>query len=66
MSLFLDLFFGSIGSGYLIYGKKQFSAGFLIAGFILVIYPYFVTNMAACFAIGAAVSAAPFVARHFE
>ena len=66
MSLFLDLFFGSVGSGYLIYGKKQYSAAFLIAGFILVIYPYFVSNMAVCLAIGVVVSAAPFVLRHLE
>jgi hypothetical protein len=66
MGLFLDLFFGAVGSGYLIYGKKQYSAAFLVAGFILVIYPYFVSNMAVCFAIGVVVSAAPFFARHLE
>ncbi len=63
MGLFLDLFFGSIGTGYLIYGKRQYSAAFLIAGFILVIYPYFISNMGLCAAVGVVVSAAPFVAQ---
>ena len=66
MTLFLDIVFGAVGSAYLIYGKRQYSAAFLVAGFILVIYPYFVSNAAVCAAIGLLVSAAPFVAQRLE
>lgn len=61
MALLLDLLFGAVGSGYLIYGKKQYSAAFLVAGFVLVIYPYFISNLALCAFVGIVVSAAPFV-----
>lgn len=63
MGLFLDLFFGAIGSGYLIYGKKNFSTSFLVCGFVLVIYPYFVSNAIVCALVGVVFVAAPFVAR---
>ncbi len=63
MGLFLDLFFGAVGSGYLIYGKRQYSTVFLICGFILVIYPYFISNIGLCATLGLVVSAAPFVAQ---
>ncbi|HEY8713642.1 MAG TPA: hypothetical protein VIM68_12280 [Thermoanaerobaculia bacterium] len=63
MSLFLDLLFGSIGSGYLIYGKKNFNTAFLVCGFVLVIYPYFVSNVIGCALVGVVFVAAPFVAR---
>lgn len=66
MGLFLDMFFGAIGSAYLIYGKKQYSTAFLICGFILLVYPYFISNMALCGTVGALVSAAPFVAQKLE
>jgi hypothetical protein len=63
MSLFLDLLFGSIGGAYLIYGKRQYSTPFLVAGFILVIYPYFVSNVVVCGLIGVVMIATPFVVR---
>ncbi|HEV8657078.1 MAG TPA: hypothetical protein VGS96_00490 [Thermoanaerobaculia bacterium] len=63
MSLFLDLLFGSIGGAYLIYGKRQHSTPFLVAGFILVIYPYFVSSLILCGLIGVVMIATPFVVR---
>lgn len=63
MGLLLDLLFGAVGSGYLIYGKKQYSAAFLVAGFILIIYPYFISNIALCAFVGIMISAAPFAAQ---
>ena len=66
MGLVLDLFFGAIGGAYLIYAKRQYSAAFLIAGFILIIYPYFVSNVYACTLIGSVVIAAPFLIRKFS
>ncbi len=62
MSLALDIFFGAIGSAYLIYGRRQYDVPFLIAGFVLLVYPYFVSNTLVCGLIGVAVSASPFIA----
>ena len=62
MGLFLDLLFGSIGTGYLIYGKKNFNTAYLVSGFVLVIYPYFVSSAIVCALIGLLFVAAPFVA----
>ena len=65
MTLFLGLIFGAIGSGYLVYGKKQYSAKFAIAGALLAVFPYFVDNVFATIVIGAAIAAAPFVIDRF-
>ncbi len=61
MGLFLDILFGAVGSAYLIYAKRQYSAIFLIAGFVLIIYPYFVSNVIVCTLIGIVFAAIPFV-----
>ncbi len=61
MGLFLDLLFGAIGSGYLIYGKKNFNTAFLVCGFVLMIYPYFVSNVIVCSLVGVVFVATPFV-----
>lgn len=61
MGLLLDLFFSSIGGAYLIYAKRQHSAPFLTAGFVLCIYPYFVSSMLVCALLGVALVATPFV-----
>ena len=66
MGFLLDLFFGAIGGAYMIYGKRQMNVPFLVAGFILVIYPYFVSNVAVCVLIGVVFIAVPFVARRLS
>ncbi len=63
MGVFLDIVFGAIGGAYLIYAKRQYSVAFLIAGFVLIVYPYFVSNAIVCALIGTACAAAPFVAQ---
>ena len=60
--MFFDLLFGAIGSGYLVYAKRQYSGTFAIAGALLIIFPYFVSNAILECVIGAALSAAPFIA----
>jgi len=60
MDLLLGLVFGGIGSGYLIYAKRQYSAMFAVAGAALIIYPYFLTNVLAIVLVGALIAAAPF------
>ena len=64
--MFFDLLFGAIGSGYLVYAKRQYSGAFAIAGALLIIFPYFVSNAILECAIGAALSAAPFIAERLS
>ena len=59
MSLFLGLLFGAVGSGFLIYAKRQYSASYAIAGALLIIFPYVISNTLLTFVIGVAISAAP-------
>ncbi|HEX5313563.1 MAG TPA: hypothetical protein VFX38_01455 [Gammaproteobacteria bacterium] len=65
--LIASVIFGSLGSGYLLYGRRAERPAFLIAGAALVIFPWFVTNLVLLIAIGAALLlAAPFAAWWFE
>ena len=59
MTLLFGLLFGAIGSGYLIYGKKQASASFAIAGVLLVVFPYFVSGVLLTLIVGALLVAMP-------
>lgn len=61
MGLALAIFFGTLGSAYLIYGKREYEPRFLIAGFILLVYPYFVDSAVLCALIGVVVAAGPFL-----
>ncbi len=60
MALFFNILFGAIGSGYLIYAKRQYSGPFAIAGALLVIFPYFFSSAIAMLLVGALLAAAPF------
>jgi len=44
MGIFVGLFYGLIGSAYLVYGKRQGETWFIFADFILLIFPYFISN----------------------
>ncbi|MEJ2087594.1 MAG: hypothetical protein P8Y69_03790 [Gammaproteobacteria bacterium] len=59
-SLLWAVLFGSIGMGYLIYGRKQRSIVPFISGIGLIGFPYFVSNTVALVLIGAALVALPF------
>jgi hypothetical protein len=61
MSLVLSLIFSAVGSGYLIYGKRQYDAAFAICGILLCVYGYFFTSAVAIVLIGALLAAVPFV-----
>jgi hypothetical protein len=65
MTLLFGLLFGAIGSGYLLYAKKQYDGLFAITGFALMVFPYFVSNAFATLVVGAALCAAPFAIRHW-
>ena len=61
--LMLSMLFGSVGLGYLIYGKK---AGQLIplgAGLALMIFPYFISSVMLLIVIGLVLMIVPFVLR---
>jgi hypothetical protein len=65
MTLLFGVLFGAIGSGYLLYAKRQYDALYAITGFALMIFPYFVSNVIATFVIGAILCAAPFAIRQW-
>ena len=60
-SLLWGLLFGSIGVGYVIYGRKQRVPVAFVSGLALIAFPYFVSNTAAMVVVGLALLAAPFV-----
>jgi len=62
-SLMFSMLFGTVGMGFMMYGKK---AGELIpvgVGLGLMIFPYFISNMAILFVVCSALMAVPFVLR---
>ena len=61
MSFFLDLLFGAIGSGFVLYGKRQYDGVFAVTGVLLIVFPYFVSNAILTLLVGAVLTAAPFV-----
>jgi len=63
MSIFLGLLFGSIGTVYMIWGKRQSSVMHIVVGAILLVYPYVFTNAILIVIIGAILTAIPY-ARH--
>jgi len=61
--LILSVFFGSVGFGYIVYGRKQRAPVPLIVGVALCVYPYFVNNIWASILIGLVLVAAPWYFR---
>jgi hypothetical protein len=59
-SLLWGLLFGSIGLGFLIYGRKQRAVVPLLCGLALMIFPYFVSNAVLLVAIGVGLIAIPY------
>lgn len=62
-SLLWGLLFGSIGIGFLIYGRKQRAVVPLICGLALMIFPYFVSNTILLIAVGIVLIAIPYFVR---
>jgi len=61
--LFISLFISVIGTAYFVYGKKQKEPGFLLAGFILMFFGYFVDSILLTALIFAVLCGAPFYFR---
>jgi hypothetical protein len=57
------LLFGSIGLGFLIYGRKQRAVVPLICGLTLMVFPYFVSNTILLVVIGVVLIAIPYFFR---
>ncbi|MFN7941088.1 MAG: hypothetical protein U0X73_05790 [Thermoanaerobaculia bacterium] len=61
--LFWGVIFGAVGMGMFVYGKKQQSAVPLVCGIVLMVFPYFVSNLLLLVAIGVVVCAIPWILR---
>jgi len=62
-SLFPGLLFGSIGTGFLLYGRKQRAVVPLLCGLALIIYPFFVSSSTLLVVIGVVLIAIPYFVR---
>ena len=62
-TLLWGMLFGSIGGGYLLYGKKMSEGSFIFTGLALCVYPYFFDSTLAIVLIGIGLSLYPFVSR---
>jgi hypothetical protein len=56
--------FGSIGMGYVIYGKKQRRGAALLSGFALIVLPYVVSNVFLLVMIGIVLMVMPYFVRY--
>ena len=59
--ILISILFGSIGAGMLLYGRKQIEPRYIVAGMLLMVYPYFIPGAIANLLIGVAITAAPFL-----
>ena len=62
-ALWWGLLFGSIGLGFVIYGRKQRAIVPLVSGVALMVFPYFVSGTAWLLIIGVALIAIPYFVR---
>lgn len=61
--IFTGLLFGSIGMGYVVYGRKQANMMAFFAGVGLCVFPYFTNSVWLSIAIGVGLVLLPFVIR---
>lgn len=62
--IFWALLFGSIGTGFFIYGKKQKAPVPLLCGVALMVVPYAISNVPLLLAVGIALIALPYFVRY--
>jgi hypothetical protein len=63
-SLLFGVLYGSIGFGYLIYGRRQQKGIALLSGVALCAFPYFISNIVLLILIGLVLIALPFYVRY--
>lgn len=61
--IFTGLIFGSIGMGYIIYGRKQANMIAFLAGVGLCVFPYFISSVWMSIALGVGLVLLPFMIR---
>ena len=59
----MAVLFGSVGLGYFVYGKKQNAIVPLVCGVVLMVFPYFVSNVILLIAIGLIFTVLPYFVR---
>jgi hypothetical protein len=62
-SLLLGVLFGSVGLGFVIYGRKQHTIVPLLCGLALMLVPYFITSAVLLFVVGLTLVAVPYFVR---
>ena len=62
-ALVWGMLFGAFGMGYFVYGKRQGRVVPLIAGIVLSVLPFFVSDTLALVLVGLATAAAPILLR---
>jgi peptidoglycan/LPS O-acetylase OafA/YrhL len=63
-SLLWSLLFGTLGLGYLTYGRRQRKPSAFLSGALLCTYPFFIDNTWLLVGIGAALLALPFLTEY--
>ena len=62
-TLLWGLFFGSLGLGYFMYGKKQKRLMPFISGLLLMVFPYFISSPVIMVIIGITLIVMPYFVR---
>jgi hypothetical protein len=62
-SLIWGVVFGAIGLGYFVYGKKQRAVVPLLAGVVLMVLPYFISNSWLLVLLGGGIASVPYFLR---
>lgn len=62
-ALIMGVLFGSVGMGYMVYGKKQQKGVALLSGVALCGIPYFIPKIFLLIMVGIALMALPFFVR---
>ncbi|MDD5070635.1 MAG: hypothetical protein PHV17_07885 [Candidatus Omnitrophica bacterium] len=63
-TIFTGIFFGAIGAGYFLYGKKEKKFSALFAGALLCFAPYVITNIFLLITVGALLIVLPLTAKY--
>lgn len=61
--LLWGMLFGSLGLGYLSYGKRQKRIVPFVCGLALIVFPYFISSLWLLLGIGVLIAAAPYFIR---
>ena len=64
VQLLWGVLFGSIGFGYVLYGRKQRAIVPFLCGLVLMVIPYFILNTVLLALTGAAITAVPYFVRY--